>query len=83
MEQGGVSLKRKLTGGDLTAGGQPDCELCKSGLKGCCHRRACVLYRGTCNNCEENYIPATYYGKVGFLATIDQIFTKRKLLAEI
>ena len=33
VETGGVSLKRKLTGGDLAAGGpcgQPDCELCRT-----------------------------------------------------
>ena len=63
VEQGRVSLKRKLTGGDLTAGEpckQPDCELCRSGLKGCCHRRAGVVYRGTCNICEQNNITAPY-----------------------
>ena len=69
VEQGGVSLKRKLTGGDLAAGeqcGQPDCELCRAGLKGCGHRRAGVVYRGTCNICEQNNITATYYGESGF-----------------
>ena len=64
VEQGGVSLKRKLTGGDLAAGeqcGQPNCELGRAGLKGCGHRRAGVVYRGTCNICEQNNITATYY----------------------
>ena len=46
VEQGGISLKRKLTGADLKVGevcGQPDCVLCESGIKGGCHRRAGVV----------------------------------------
>ena len=62
VETGGVRLKRKLTGGDLAAKeqyGQPNCELCRAGLKGCGHRRAGVVYRGACNICEQNNITAT------------------------
>ena len=69
VEQGGVSLKRKLTGADLKGGevcGQPDCALCASGLKGGCHRRAGVVYKGTCKICEEQNITASYFGESGF-----------------
>ena len=69
VEQGGTSLKRKLTGGDLKGGelcGQPDCLLCKSGVKGGCHRRAGVVYKGTCNICENANIVAAYYGESAF-----------------
>ena len=69
VEQGGISLKRKLTGADLKVGeacGQPDCALCTSGLQGGCHRRAGVVYKGTCNICEEQNITATYFGESGF-----------------
>ena len=69
MEQGGVSLKRKLTGGDLAADepcGQPDCPLCRAGLKGCGHRRAGVVYKGTCNICETRNITAANFGESGF-----------------
>jgi hypothetical protein len=69
VEQGGVSLKRKLTGADLKGGevcGKPDCALCASGLKGGCHRRAGVVYKGTCKICEEQNITASYFGESGF-----------------
>ena len=69
VEQGGISLKRKLTGGDLKGGelcGQPDCVLCQSGGKGGCHRRAGVVYRGTCNICKKENITAEYYGESAF-----------------
>ena len=69
VEQGGISLKRKLTGADLKVGevcGQPECELCASGVKGGCHRRAGVVYKGTCKLCEQNNVSATYFGESGF-----------------
>ena len=43
-------------GGELC--GQPDCLLCKLGVKGGCHRRAGVLYKGTCNIRENANIVA-------------------------
>ena len=69
VEQGGISLKRKLTGADLKVGevcGQPDCVLCESGIKGGCNRRAGVVYKGNCKICEDKNITATYYGESGF-----------------
>ena len=56
VEQGGISLKRNLTGGDLKGGelcGQPDCVLCQLGGKGGCHRRAGVVYRETNTHSRE------------------------------
>ncbi len=64
-----MSLKRKLTGGDLRAGepcGQPGCRLCASGAEGGCHRKAGVVYRGTCTICAADNITAVYYGESGF-----------------
>ena len=46
--------------------GQPDCPLCRAGLKGCGHRRAGVVYKGTCNICEAKNITASYFGESGF-----------------
>ena len=69
MEAGGVSLKRKLTGADLRAGepcGQPGCRLCASGTEGGCHRRAGVVYTGTCTLCADENITAVYVGESGF-----------------
>ena len=85
VEQGGVSLKRKLTGGDLTAGKpckQPDCELCRSGLQGCCHRRAGVVYKGTCNICEQNNMTATYYGESGFYGYYGTNIHKKEIMTK-
>ena len=87
VETGGVSLKRKLTGGDLAADGpcgQPNCELCRAELRGCGHRRAGVVYRGTCNICEQNNITATYYGESGFSGYYrTNVHKKKKLLTGI
>ena len=69
VETGGVSLKRKLTGGDLAAGEpcrQPHCELFRSGLKGCGHMRSGLVYRGSCNICEDNNITAGDHTLLGF-----------------
>jgi hypothetical protein len=71
VEAGGVSLKRKLTGGDLRAGepcGQPGCRLCASGTEGGCHRKAGVVYKGTCTLCAQQDITAVYFGESGFSA---------------
>ena len=67
VESGGTSLKRQLTGRDLSAGdpcGQPGCRLAEDG--GCSHARAGVVYRGSCDLCEDANLAAVYWGESGF-----------------
>ena len=67
VESGGTSLKRRLTGRDLSAGepcGQPGCRLSEDG--GCSHSKAGILYRGSCDLCEQTNISAEYFGESGF-----------------
>ena len=71
----------KLIGGDLADGekcGKQDCELCGSGLKGCCHRRAGVVYRGDAISGNKITLLQHTTGKVGIQDITEQITTKGK-----
>ena len=69
VETGGISLKRKLTGKDLSAGepcGQPGCLFCLSEEGGGSHSKANCTYKGSCKYCAQMGLEASYYGESAF-----------------
>ena len=75
VETGGISLKRKLTGKDLSAGepcGQPNCMFCLSEERGWgSHSRANCTYKRSCKYCAQMGLEASYYGESDHMERVE------------
>ena len=75
VETGGISLKRKLTGKDLSAGepcGHPNCMFCLSEERGGgSHSRANCTYKRSCKYCAQMGLEASYYGESDHMERVE------------